>query len=73
MNNTKNKLVALVVGASIVVPSAFAADPDFSTIATAAQSSYLTFLSTAAGPILGICLVVGGFSAIKRLVSRGVR
>lgn len=56
------------------VPAAFAADPvSFGDIATTAQGSYMTFLSTAAGPILGICLVVGGFAAIKKLVSRGVR
>ena len=66
MKNMKTKLVAIVLTCAVVVPSAFAVDPTFSDVTTAAQSGILGFLSANATGLFGILVLTVAFGmAVK--------
>jgi len=67
----KNKALALLIVSCAAVPAAFATDPTFGDVTTAAQSGILTFLSTNAAALIAVLLIVVGFKMVWRL-TRGV-
>jgi len=65
--------MSLTLVALGAINAAYATDPTFADICTSAQSAFLTFLQTAAPPILGVLLVAGGWKLLKRTIKGGIR